>query len=65
MIRQFVENGGTYIGFCAGAYFACNRVEFEIGTPLGQALFHIDLKQDIFILLLRCFILHDDCPVTF
>jgi len=34
LLIQFVENGGTYIGFCAGAYFACNRVEFEIGTTL-------------------------------
>ena len=25
-IRQFVENGGTYIGICAGAYYACRRI---------------------------------------
>jgi len=35
IIRNFVEKkGGTYIGFCAGAYFACSQVQFEMGTPL-------------------------------
>lgn len=33
-IRQFIEQGGGYLGLCAGAYYACRRVEFEIGTPL-------------------------------
>lgn len=28
-IRQYVEEGGTYLGICAGAYFASRRVEFE------------------------------------
>ena len=32
-IRAYVENGGRYLGFCAGAYFACAQVEFELGTP--------------------------------
>ena len=30
-IRAWVENGGKYLGICAGAYFACDRVEFELG----------------------------------
>jgi len=34
MIREYVESGGCYLGLCAGAYFACKRVEFEVGTPL-------------------------------
>lgn len=34
MIREYVETGGCYLGLCAGAYFACKRVEFEVGTPL-------------------------------
>lgn len=33
-IRQWVEQGGRYLGFCAGAYYASRRVEFEVGTPL-------------------------------
>lgn len=28
-IRRFVENGGTYLGICAGAYYACTRLEFH------------------------------------
>lgn len=33
-IRSFVEQGGRYLGLCAGAYYACAHVEFEIGTSL-------------------------------
>ncbi|GFR80005.1 biotin-protein ligase [Elysia marginata] len=33
-IRQYVEQGGTYLGFCAGAYWACNYIEFDKGGPL-------------------------------
>lgn len=33
-IRRFVEEGGTYIGICAGAYYGCKRVEFDEGFPL-------------------------------
>lgn len=28
----YVEAGGSYIGLCAGAYYACSRVEFEPGS---------------------------------
>jgi biotin--protein ligase len=30
-IRDWVHQGGRYLGICAGAYFACSKVEFEIG----------------------------------
>ncbi len=30
-IRSFVENGGTYLGICAGAYYACRNIEFHKG----------------------------------
>jgi len=30
-IRNFVNNGGGYIGICAGAYFACDRILWEGG----------------------------------
>lgn len=32
--RYVLERGGKYFGICAGAYFACARVEFERGTAL-------------------------------
>ncbi|KIM22941.1 hypothetical protein M408DRAFT_269108 [Serendipita vermifera MAFF 305830] len=33
-ISKYVLSGGSYLGFCAGAYFASSRVEWEMGTPL-------------------------------
>lgn len=30
-IRAYVEEGGTYLGICAGAYYGCRRVEFHKG----------------------------------
>lgn len=33
-IKKFVENGGTYIGICAGGYFGCKKVEFALGTDV-------------------------------
>lgn len=33
-IKKFVKLGGKYIGFCAGAYYASKRCEFEVGSPL-------------------------------
>ncbi|GAA5855700.1 hypothetical protein JCM9279_003307 [Rhodotorula babjevae] len=33
-IRDWVEQGGRYLGICAGAYYACSAIEFEVGTPL-------------------------------
>mmetsp|Transcript_20944 Transcript_20944/g.45785 ORF Transcript_20944/g.45785 Transcript_20944/m.45785 type:complete len:523 (+) Transcript_20944:2322-3890(+) len=33
-IRNFVHNGGKYLGFCAGAYFACSAILFDEGGPL-------------------------------
>ncbi|KAK4694483.1 biotin---protein ligase, partial [Lecanoromycetidae sp. Uapishka_2] len=31
-ITQYVERGGSYLGFCAGAYYASKRCEFEEGN---------------------------------
>lgn len=31
-IKQFVQQGGTYVGICAGGYFGCERVKFAVGT---------------------------------
>ncbi len=33
-IRNFVEEGGSYLGICAGAYFGAHEVAFEKGTAL-------------------------------
>ncbi|GAA5967664.1 hypothetical protein JCM21900_006734 [Sporobolomyces salmonicolor] len=33
-IREWVHAGGRYLGICAGAYYACRAIEFEVGTPL-------------------------------
>jgi biotin---protein ligase len=32
-IRAYVESGGRYLGICAGAYYACDRIEFEMDRP--------------------------------
>ena len=31
-IRRYVEAGGALLGVCAGAYYACSRIEFEAGS---------------------------------
>ncbi|BGP15612.1 hypothetical protein JCM10213_004132 [Rhodosporidiobolus nylandii] len=34
-IRDWVRrDGGRYLGICAGAYYACDRIEFEVGTQM-------------------------------
>ena len=34
-LKEYVEmDGGVYVGFCAGAYYGCSRVQFDIGGPL-------------------------------
>lgn len=33
-IVRFVEQGGKYLGICAGSYYGCARIEFEKGNPL-------------------------------
>jgi glutamine amidotransferase-like uncharacterized protein len=34
LIKDYVLNGGSYLGICAGAYFASGFVEFQKGGPL-------------------------------
>ncbi|KAL5537063.1 BPL1 [Sanghuangporus sanghuang] len=31
-ISKFVHEGGAFLGLCAGAYYACGAVEWEVGT---------------------------------
>ena len=33
-IRRYVENGGSFLGICAGAYYGCGAVEFDRGREL-------------------------------
>lgn len=33
-IQAYVQKGGAYLGFCAGAYYGSKHVAFSIGTPL-------------------------------
>ncbi len=33
-IRSFVENGGTYFGICAGAYYGSTQIDFDKDGPL-------------------------------
>jgi len=33
-IKNYVESGGAYLGFCAGAYYASSYIEFEKGNEL-------------------------------
>lgn len=31
LIRQYVNNGGSYLGLCAGGYYGAAKCEFEVG----------------------------------
>lgn len=33
-IRAFVDQGGRYLGICAGAYYGCAAIEFSKGTDI-------------------------------
>ena len=35
-IKEYVENGGNYLGICAGAYYACREIEWAKNT--GQEI---------------------------
>ncbi|KAL9546035.1 hypothetical protein PS6_007870 [Mucor atramentarius] len=37
-IRAFVEQGGRYLGLCAGAYYASTNIEFEKGRALMEII---------------------------
>jgi len=34
IVREFVSQGGFYLGICAGAYFATDFVQFDLNGPL-------------------------------
>ncbi len=33
-LRSFVQQGGSYLGLCAGGYYGCADIEFELGNAL-------------------------------
>ena len=37
-ISDFVRNGGSYLGICAGAYYGCSSVQFAKGDPLLEVI---------------------------
>ncbi|SCU92747.1 LANO_0E01970g1_1 [Lachancea nothofagi CBS 11611] len=44
-IKKFVsKQGGSFIGFCAGGYFATDRVEFALGDPMLEVVGKRELK---------------------
>ena len=42
-IRRFVENGGGYLGICAGAFFACDRISWQGTNYDDSAGYDLDL----------------------
>lgn len=34
-IKSFVESGGAYLGICAGAYYACSAIDWNMGEIAG------------------------------
>lgn len=44
-ISEFVSDGGTYIGICAGAYIATSRIEVP-GYPPGMGIIEISNKRE-------------------
>ena len=37
-IRDFVKNGGSYLGICAGGYYGCSFVQFAKGNPQFEVI---------------------------
>lgn len=37
-IREFVQNGGAYLGICAGAYYGAGKVEFDKDNEHGYTV---------------------------
>lgn len=54
LIRTFINQGGSFLGICAGAYYASSYVEFSLNTPnqvIGPrelALFQSTVKGPMF-----------------
>ena len=47
-IRDYVANGGVYLGICAGAYYACRDVKFNDGEKLkNDGRYGLDLFNGV------------------
>lgn len=43
-IREFVRNGGSYLGLCAGGYYGASYVRFAEGDPVMEVMGPRELK---------------------
>jgi biotin--protein ligase len=43
-IREYVQNGGKYLGICAGAYYAADSIEFAKGDSRLEVVAERELK---------------------
>ncbi len=43
-IKQYVQNGGKYLGICAGAYYSADRIEFAKDDPELEVTGERELK---------------------
>lgn len=46
-LRAFVESGGVFMGVCAGAFFACDRVRWEGTTYDDESGYTLDLLSGL------------------
>lgn len=62
-IRSFISEGGTYIGICAGAYIAAERVEVP-GRPKGLGVINVSNVRISGMGLVKMFIVKPNHPVV-
>lgn len=48
-LREFVESGGVFMGVCAGAFFACDRVLWEGALYDDESGYSLDLLSGVCI----------------
>ncbi len=46
-IQEFIQRGGAYIGICAGAYFACDSLDYEGYTWGDESGYDTDLYPSV------------------
>jgi glutamine amidotransferase-like uncharacterized protein len=67
-IRAYIENGGIYLGICAGAYYACAQTEWrqerdEVALAVENELALCPLTAKGPIAALPCFSMGEEIPV--
>ena len=62
-IREFVADGGGYIGICAGAYIAARRVEVP-GHPRGLGIIEIENVRSAGTGVRAIFVTQPDHPIV-